>query len=471
MMFPLSKVGVKVFEPLVPVVEGLSRLYQTILDYSDATGLEIHVHEALKDIDQQMMEACVQAKAQQCIDEGMEEVRCLECENSWASLLSLREPRYADTIRGRVHYERPVYRCTKGHCRTERAPFDEELGLGPKEHLTPPVQKKAAWAGAMLDSFEKGHEAMVRLAEYPVSTKEIQRIMETTGDRALGLQDKEVMERGRPAFPENPVPVEEKPETLVLEMDGTCVMGRDGEGHEAKCATVFGLDARGTTGEGERPILANRFYCGTTKGIGPFGAMVWAMCVYWGIRTARRVVVIGDGIDWIWNYVRKRFYFTLPDGSIQKPVEILDYYHAMENLTKARDAVFKDPEGTRAKEWDKTWREKIREGHVEEWIEELKKRAKQSREEKNRKELERRVEYFREHKERMRYPEYEASGYPIGSGAIEGTCKNLVKGRMNCVGQRWDAEKGIERMLALRVRIFNKRWDDLWTRPLFKKIA
>jgi hypothetical protein len=33
---------------------------------------------------------------------------------------------------------------------------------------------------------------------------------------------------------------------------------------------------------------------------------------------------------------------------------------------------------------------------------------------------------------------------------------------MDCVGQRWDSQKGIERMTALRVRLFNKRWDDLW---------
>ena len=52
---------------------------------------------------------------------------------------------------------------------------------------------------------------------------------------------------------------------------------------------------------------------------------------------------------------------------------------------------------------------------------------------------------------------------PIGSGAIEGTCKNLIKGRMDGVGMRWDTDKGIELMTALRVRLFNERWDDLWS--------
>ena len=35
--------------------------------------------------------------------------------------------------------------------------------------------------------------------------------------------------------------------------------------------------------------------------------------------------------------------------------------------------------------------------------------------------------------------------------------------RMDGVGMRWDADKGIELMTALRVRLFNERWDDLWS--------
>ncbi|MCX8037088.1 MAG: hypothetical protein N3D11_08605 [Candidatus Sumerlaeia bacterium] len=76
--------------------------------------------------------------------------------------------------------------------------------------------------------------------------------------------------------------------------------------------------------------------------------------------------------------------------------------------------------------------------------------------------MRRRAEYFRTHRHRMNYPDYEAQGLPIGSGAIEGTCKNLIKGRMDLVGQRWDADNGIERMTAFLVRLFNNRFDDLW---------
>jgi hypothetical protein len=42
-----------------------------------------------------------------------------------------------------------------------------------------------------------------------------------------------MLDRGSPASPEWPLSVDERPVTLVLEMDGSCVMDRDGDGHEA----------------------------------------------------------------------------------------------------------------------------------------------------------------------------------------------------------------------------------------------
>jgi hypothetical protein len=439
---------------LLEVVEGLP----------DARALEQTVHEELKAVDRAVMEVCVGRRADQVVASGIEEVRCGHCAPGWAVLVQSDAPRYALTIRGRVDYRRPVYRCTARDCGRERAPLDEELGLEGKEHLTPLVQRKAVWAGAMLGSFEKAEADMVHQAELPVSAKEIHRLVEKVGERALALQDQEVRERGCPVSQDRPPEVEEKPETVVLEMDGTCVMGRDGTGHEVKCATVFGLDARATTGLAgkERAVLLRRCYCATSKGIQAFRAMVWAMAVWWGVRTSRRVVVVGDGIDWIWNLSADRLHFGLPGGGVARPVEILDFYHAAENLTKARDAIYRDPEGSPAKQWYDTWHERMRQGKVDALIEELEQRRRSARGKTQRNELRLRAEYFRTHRHRMRYPEYEAQGLPIGSGAIEGTCKNLIKGRMDLVGQRWDADEGIERMVALRVRLFNERFDDLW---------
>ncbi len=453
---------------LLPVVALLSEMYDTVEALPDARGLELTVHRDFKRIERLAMEVCVRRAAQRAVDKGVREVRCTHCRHGWAVLLDPAAERYCVTVRGRVDYARPVYRCDQADCRRERCLFDEELGLDPKEHYTPPMQSKLAWAGASGSSFERASRDLAHQNEIEVSAAQIRRVTEKAGRRALELQDDEVKERGAPASLEAPIPTAEQPETVVIEMDGTCVMGRDAAGHDVKCATVFGLDARAVTGSPgkERPVLLRRCYCATSLGIRAFGAMVWALASWWGVRSARRVVVVGDGGEWIWNYSRDRLHFTLPDGRVVKPVEILDFYHAAENLGKAREEIFADRESPPAMAWFEQWRHRLRAGEVEAVIAELDKRTRAAKDENKRDALRVRRNYFALHRERMRYPEFEAQDLPIGSGAIEGTCKNLIKGRMDGVGMRWDAQEGIEPMVALRVRMFNEHWEDLWSQNL-----
>jgi len=270
---PVALVPVVVAEPLVGVVQQLQALFSWVEAMLDARGVEARVHEDLKEMDRKVMQACIVRKAAQAAAREIREVRCLRCEmgeedEGWALLFQQSAPRYALTVRGRVDFQRSVFRCSNGDCRRERAPFDEELGLSGKGHMTPLLERKAARAGTTHTSYESAAEKMAHQVELPVSAKEIQRVCEEVGDRALALQDEEVAERGRPASWDKPLEAAERPETVVIEMDGTCVMGRDGEGHEVKCATVFGLDARARTGSPgkERAVLLRRCYCGTSWG-------------------------------------------------------------------------------------------------------------------------------------------------------------------------------------------------------------
>jgi len=458
-------VVVEVAPALAGIVAQMQVLYESVMALPNLQTFEQTVHEELKSIDCQVMETLLVEKIRSSVASDTQEVRCRHCREGWAVLREPAVARYAITVRGRVDFNRPVYRCDRGDCQRERAPVDEELGLGCKSHYTRLMENKVAWAGTTASSFIQASRQMEHQVEIAVSSSEVQRVIEDVGRRALARQDREVQERGAPASLDAPLRPAECPETVIVEMDGTCVMGRDGEGHDVKCATVFGLDARARTGSPgkERPILLNRSYCATSRGIRAFGAMVWAMASWWGIRSARRVVVIGDGADWIWNYSRDRFHFTLANGSVAQPVEILDFYHAAENLTKAREAIFANAESPPAKVWYDQWRGRLRQGEVEALLTELEQRVRGAKEESRREALRVRKNYFATHQERMRYPQFEALGLPIGSGAIEGTCKNLIKGRMDGVGMRWDVEEGIELMTALRVRLFNERWEDLWS--------
>jgi hypothetical protein len=69
------------------------------------------------------------------------------------------------------------------------------------------------------------------------------------------------------------------------------------------------------------------------------------------------------------------------------------------------------------------------------------------------------VEYLANNREPMRYDEYLAAGYPIGSGVAEGACRHLVKDRLERTGMRWTVE-GAQAMLPVRALYLNDRWED-----------
>ena len=61
----------------------------------------------------------------------------------------------------------------------------------------------------------------------------------------------------------------------------------------------------------------------------------------------------------------------------------------------------------------------------------------------------------------MRYDQYITAGFPIGSGAVEGACRHLVKDRMEGSGMRWTVP-GAQAVLTLRAMKLNSQWDSYW---------
>lgn len=68
------------------------------------------------------------------------------------------------------------------------------------------------------------------------------------------------------------------------------------------------------------------------------------------------------------------------------------------------------------------------------------------------------VTYFENNREYMKYDEYLAAGYPIGSGVAEGACRHVVKDRLELTGMRWTV-KGAQSLLHLRAIYLNDDWD------------
>ena len=168
------------------------------------------------------------------------------------------------------------------------------------------------------------------------------------------------------------------------------------------------------------------------------------------VATSARVTSVNDGADWIWEMADR----LLPAHR----VEILDWPHAMQNLSKAGEAAW--GEG-KAKTY--TWlaeREKeLWDGRVldvQTALEQLPERRRARG-----KAIRQVQEYIAQHEARLDYRRFRDEGRPIGSGTVESAAKNVVGWRMKRGGQSW-SRPGATRMLAALGEVHSGRWYEAW---------
>jgi hypothetical protein len=158
-----------------------------------------------------------------------------------------------------------------------------------------------------------------------------------------------------------------------------------------------------------------------------------------------------DGSPWIRNQIEGQ---SLPLDALG-----LDFYHLAENVHKARRAVFgeDDPAG---QAWAgallHTFKHDGYEGGWQQlvaWRATLRGRA-------QRKAADTLMGYVSERHDMIRYPEFTAKGWQIGSGPTEATCKTLTA-RLKGSGMRWDPPNA-EALMALEALRQSGLWKSYW---------
>jgi hypothetical protein len=71
------------------------------------------------------------------------------------------------------------------------------------------------------------------------------------------------------------------------------------------------------------------------------------------------------------------------------------------------------------------------------------------------------LEYLEKRADQLRYAEFRAAGYPIGSGAVESANKLVVEARLKGAGMHW-APAHVNPLLALRGLACSGRWEEGW---------
>ena len=396
-------------------------------------------------------------------------------------------------------------------------PLDMRLGVDDNSFL-PSVQEVVVWMTSM-DPYGKCLELIKKLLSFSISHRTAWLLTQKIGDTVKARQDEAIaMAFSNPQAPVFPMPkVERSPDIGVVEIDGSFApIERPQNGEvveeeddnpdapprpnkkdfqEVKAGLVAHLlppvpkprrasqpastESLAVTSEGSVPPQSNP---GKPKGakrkVRPDGQeptldhkklavhlgqplalfrMLLLLIYQLDLPRAKVILVIGDGARWIWAGVREHFNDLGP-----KIVEILDYWHAIEHLWKLANSAFGQG-STEAAAWVHQRESELLRGLPEGFFTALEALVEKTKGmgESIAKIGQEELRYFHNNESRMRYAEYLAAGYLIGSGAMEGTNNYHIKGRVDRSGMRWKPP-GVMAVLRNRTLIGNGDWDDHW---------
>ena len=148
----------------------------------------------------------------------------------------------------------------------------------------------------------------------------------------------------------------------------------------------------------------------------------------------------------------------LQELKVGRAIGILDIWHVTEYLWKLAYC-FHSEGSDKAEAFVETYLRKLLEGKVRRAIGGIRQMVTKGELSKPKCEkAEQCLNYFADRCEYMKYDEYLAAGYPIGSGVVEGACRHLVKDRMEQTGMRWRIA-GAQAVLSLRAIYVNDDWE------------
>jgi hypothetical protein len=211
------------------------------------------------------------------------------------------------TALGPVTVTRPYYLCR--HCHAGEFPVDTELDIDNTESSAG-VRRMRALVGLQAP-FDHGREQMKVLAGLEVTAKSVERGAEIIG-QDIGRREQQEIQRAvqleLPIIIGPPVPV------LYVEMDGTGVpvvkketLGRKGKRdgqpahtREAKLGCAFTQTSWDEEGYAIRDSDSTT-YVGAIESAEEFGKRLFVEAWKRGSSRAEKIVVLGDGAEWIWN--------------------------------------------------------------------------------------------------------------------------------------------------------------------------
>jgi len=338
-------------------------------------------------------------------------------------------PRTVNTWFGPVRLTVTRLRCPV--CGTESAPLLERSQL--RCGCTPEV-----WEAVLQEAADHPYRQVeANLARFgiEVSDSTVEALVAEVG-QDLGAAEQAAV--GALAAGQGPPPVKARAERLYVSVDARSVRV-DGQWRELKVGVIYEagseLDARGRA---PRPERLSSFSC--FGGVEEFLERFAVELERRGIRWVKEVVILADGADWIWD----RLPAMMPLGV--RVVQVLDFFHAAENLNKAVVAVHGEGSQT-GRALFRELRTMLKLGNRRTILAHLERLLEQAAGEDAQRVVGNVQRYIRRHWERISYLRLRTDGYHLGSGVVESQCKRLGQ-RVKGPGMNW-TDAGLSALLAV----------------------
>jgi hypothetical protein len=354
-----------------------------------------------------------------------------------------------DCIFGFFTLERDYYY----HPGKQQGHYPADAALGLEGSCTPALARLVCLEGADEASYHKAQEHLQETGGIKVSSRQIQRLVQSVGPDAQTWQEREALA---------PLPGTQPAPIMYLSGDASGIPmraeeleGRAGKGPDGKAKTrmanlgcVFTQHQVDDEGHPIRDPNSTT-YVSTMGPLEEFGPLLRQDAIRRGLPLATFVVMLIDGAEGLANMGRLCFPTAL---------QIVDFYHAMEHARKVLAALLGTKEHPDFKQRLSRWARQLLRDKVQPLIAATRKEsAGTARAEAVEKEL----GYFVRNMARMQYGTFRSRGFFIGSGVIEAGCKTIIGTRCKQSGMFWGLP-GAENILALRCISASRRLDAFW---------
>lgn len=321
------------------------------------------------------------------------------------------------------------------------SPLDEELKLLPG--LLTPYGHECLVRLASWMPFEKAADLFEDLMGIHVSKSISEKYSEAAGAAYVGLQTEEV-ERVEPDLPA----AAEGADKLQMSADGAMVPLVHGQWAEVRTVVIGEVQPR-VEERGEWVVHTRKLsYFSRKVNAEEFSRLAFVEIQRRGVEKAKAVGAIMDGAEWEQGFT---------DDHRPDAVRILDFPHAGEHISPIGEFLW--GEGTvEMKQWVGEQLHQLKHAGPSGLLAELHNLQNEHPDEKV---ISGNLAYLEKREKQMQYPQFQAQGWPIGSGMVESGNKLVVEARLKGAGMHW-AEPNVNPMLALRNILCSDRWKEEW---------